>query len=177
MSRRHRRRQSPRRRRSTNALLVGLSPMLIPGPLEWALAGRTIEDLQFLTVVLLSPRARQLWQRWQEERAPHFPESIPSDLCSRDRHLLKLLVELQQGIDLLQVHCQQTLAHDPEQPIYFHTSEIPRLRRLLSLTERMLQQVRSVRPELATLQLRLGQRLIRYLARNLSDHPRRELLN
>ncbi|GER85828.1 hypothetical protein KTAU_44620 [Thermogemmatispora aurantia] len=176
MSRHRHRRQ--RSRRPTNNLLAGLSPVLIPGPLEWALTGRTIEDLQLLTITLLSPRAQQLWQHWQEERDPRFPTSTSGRLGKGDRHLLKLLVELQQGLDLLQARCQETIARDPEQPIYFHTSEIPRLRRLLSLTDRMLQQVQhSVSPESATLQLKLGQRLIRYLARTLRDHPRREHLN
>lgn len=177
---RHRHRHGHRRQRSrrpTNNLLAGLSPVLIPGPLEWALTGRTIEDLQLLTATLLSPQAQQLWQHWQEERDPRFPTSTSERLSKNDRHLLRLLVELQQGLDLLQARCQETIARDPDQPIYFHTSEIPRLRRLLSLTDRMLQQVHSVSPASATLQLKLGQRLIRYLARTLRDHPRREHLN
>ncbi|MBX5457863.1 MAG: hypothetical protein IRZ31_13260 [Thermogemmatispora sp.] len=177
MSRRRRRQPARRRHRSTSAQVTDLPPVLIPGPLEWVLAGRTIEDLQLLTITLLSPRAQQLWQRWQEDRDPGFPKSVSSRLSKSDRLLLTLLVELQQGMELLQTRCQETISRDPEQPIYFYTSEIPRLRRLLSLSNRLLSQVRQHSPELATLQLLLGQRLIRYLARTLRDHPRREHLN
>lgn len=172
-------RQSPKRRhRSTHPILANSQPFPLPGLLEWVLARRTLEDLQTLASELLSPHAQAHWQRWRENQQISELESLLPDLNPDDHCMLEILVELEQGITLLQTRIQEVLEHDPDSPLYFSEPEIRQLRWLLGLSEsalRRLQRCRSLQP--FPLELRMGQRLIRYLARTLRYYPRREGLN
>ncbi len=150
----------------------------LPGLLEWVLAGRTLEDLQELTLHLLPEQAQAHWQRWHETQEISELETLLPQLSAGDQHLLEILVTLEQGIELLQSRTQEALEHTPNSPLYFSEPEIRQLRWLLGLSEstlRRLQSSCSLQP--FPLELRLGRRLIRYLRQILRDHPRRESLN
>nr|BBH93206.1 hypothetical protein KTA_14050 [Thermogemmatispora argillosa] len=150
----------------------------LPGLLEWALAGRTFEDLQELALRLLPEQAQARWQRWHETQEISELETLLPQLSPGDQHLLEILVALEQGIELLQSRTQEILEHPFDSPLYFSEPEIRQLRWLIGLSEstlRRLQTCRSLQP--FPLELDMGRRLFRYLGRILRYYPRRESLN
>ncbi|MBX5455680.1 MAG: hypothetical protein IRZ31_02165 [Thermogemmatispora sp.] len=174
---RHKRRQ-PSRRQRPRPLLANSQLFPLPGLLEWVLAGRTLEDLQTVAFQLLSPGAQKHWQRWEETQETSELEILLSPRYSADHNTLEILAELERGIKLLQTRTQEVLEHAPDSLLYFSEPEIRQLRWLLGLSENALgrlQTCRSLQP--FPLELRMGRRLIRYLARILRYYPRRESLN